>query len=176
MSIFGKSKQRSQPVSNPNQGEVRQAVTKYTLVSEGTTFSGEINSNDPLVVNGKVEGKVNVKNSMAIGKTGFVRADVKSATLEVNGKIVGDIVATSGVSIKSTGSVEGNIRSPKLMISEGALFRGNIDMSHDSEKEVKRPEEGKPVLAAGKPAGESEGKRFELRKDSSIHSAVSSDV
>ena len=85
----------------------------------GNAALRRISSNDHLVVDGQIEGSVTVKNTVTIGKSGRVRADITATTLNVHGKIIGDVVATDRVAIEPSGSIEGNINSPKLMINEG---------------------------------------------------------
>ena len=154
MSIFGK------PKKSPPQGDAvrqRESVaptsSRRTVISQGTVIKGDINSNDALQVDGQVEGNMTVKNTITVGKDGRITADVTATSLEIHGKIIGDVEATDRVSIERSGSVEGNIRSPKLMISEGAHFKGNIDMSQKSS--------GAPPVSPSQAGGEK--KKFELR-------------
>ena len=55
----------------------------------------------------------------------------------VSGEIVGDCEAATRVDIQSTGRLTGNIRAPKIVIAEGAMFRGNSDMSTRNKDERK---------------------------------------
>jgi cytoskeletal protein CcmA (bactofilin family) len=66
-----------------------------------------------------------------------VKATVAVQSLVVSGEIVGDCEATSRIEIQSTGRLTGNIRAPKIVIAEGAMFRGNSDMSGRSERKDK---------------------------------------
>jgi cytoskeletal protein CcmA (bactofilin family) len=54
---------------------------------------------------------------------------VEAQSIIVSGELIGDCLATSRVEIQSTGRLTGNIRAPKIVIAEGAMFRGNSDMS-----------------------------------------------
>ena len=154
MSIFGKPKKSPPPGDMTSPRESSAPVSsRRTVISQGTVIKGEINSNDALLVDGQVEGHMTVKNMITVGKDGRITADVTATALEIHGKIIGDVVATDRVSIERSGSVEGNIRSPKLMISEGAHFKGNIDMSQKSST---------APPASPTPAG-GEKKKFELR-------------
>ena len=149
MSIFGKPKEPSGAGRMAPLPAETQPSKQRAFLSSGTVFRGEISSNDHLVVDGQIEGSVTVKNTVTIGKSGRVRADITATTLNVHGKIIGDVVATDRVAIEPSGSIEGNINSPKLMINEGAHFCGNIDMTQ------KAPGTDKPAV------GEKE-KRFDL--------------
>lgn len=160
MSIFGKQKPAGKSPS-PRQEIISQpAASPVTIVSRGTVIHGEISSGDMLQVDGHVEGNIAVKNKVVIGGSGRITADITASAIQVYGKIIGDVVATDRVTIENTGSVEGNIRSPKLMISEGAHFRGNIDMSQKTE--IKNMNIG---------GGDTKEKKFDLQKDLGIQSA-----
>ncbi len=154
VSIFGKPKEHSGSGRlQPLEAET-QPSKQRTVLSNGTVIRGKISSNDHLVIDGQIEGSITVKNTVTVGKNGQVQADVTATTLNVHGKIIGDVVATDRVAIEPTGSIEGNIHSPKLMINEGAHFRGNIDMTQKS-------------AAVERPATEEKEKRFDLISDTS---------
>jgi len=58
-----------------------------------------------------------------------VRANVEANSVIVSGEVLGDCTAAVRVDIQATGRLTGNIRAPKIVIAEGAVFRGNSDMS-----------------------------------------------
>ena len=165
MSIFGKQKASRQPPNTPPRQDVssQSGSSPVTVISRGSVVHGEISSSDLLQIDGHVEGNIAVKNKVVIGGTGRITADITASSLEIYGKIIGDVVATDRVCIENTGSVEGNIRSPKLMIAEGAHFRGNIDMSQKTE--VNNRNQG---------GGDGKEKKFSLQKDLGIQGAQTS--
>jgi len=161
VSIFGKPKS-SQAQREAFQGEVSSSSSsksRTTVISQGTVIKGEISSNDSIMIDGQVEGNVTVKNTVTIGKSGRISANVTATTLQIYGKIIGDVIASEKVCIEHSGSVEGNIHSPKLMISEGAHFKGNIDMS-----QMGSGSGGAAMLKAPQTGGEK--KKFALRNGS----------
>jgi cytoskeletal protein CcmA (bactofilin family) len=164
VSIFGKQKTTSL-VNQPTGDVPPPPSTQKTVISLGTVIKGDIVSNDPLHTEGQIEGSLTVKNAVTVGKSGTIKANVIANSLQIHGKIIGDIVAAEKVSIERSGSVEGNIRSPKLMISEGAHFKGNIDMSH------KTAESG----PGGSTTFGGEKKKFELRGSPGAQSVATGD-
>lgn len=129
VNIFGKSKER-----NPNTPTSQKEVAALppapaTAISDGTKIVGEVTSSDQVQIDGELEGNLFVKNHVIVGKTGKVSANLEVKSLQVFGQVVGDVVSQERVSIERSGTIEGNITAPNLAISEGALFRGNIDMS-----------------------------------------------
>jgi len=165
VSIFGKPKKAFENRSHPAAESTQPASVKRTEISQGTVIKGEIISNDALVNEGRIEGHVTVKNSVIVGKNGVIKANVTATSLQIHGKIIGDVAASEKVSIERSGLVEGNIHSPKLMISEGAQFKGNIDMSHQTGN-----------LGPGASSEiKGEKKKFELRGSTSEPSMASTD-
>ena len=71
---------------------------------------------------------------MRIAQTGSVKANVSANSVIVAGELLGDCHAVNKVEITTTGRVTGNIRAPRIVIAEGAIFKGNSDMSGRKEE------------------------------------------
>lgn len=145
MSLFGKSKSKntSSQAATPEIKERGLPPAPKTIVSSGAKLKGDIISDDPVTVDGELKGTMVVKNHMIVGKTGTVEANIKVQTLQVFGTVKGDVIAKGRVSIEQSGSIEGNVSAGKLAISEGAIFRGNIDMSEGSSSKMLSVEDEK---------------------------------
>ena len=144
MNIFGKSKERTPNTSSSKQEVAALPPAPATAISDGTKIVGEVHSSDQVQIDGELEGSLIVKNHVIVGKTGKVNANLEVKSLQVFGKVVGDVLSQERVSIERSGTIEGNITAPNLAISEGALFRGNIDMSQrlGDNKQDKIPAQG----------------------------------
>jgi cytoskeletal protein CcmA (bactofilin family) len=99
-----------------------------SLIGKTLHIIGEVISDDEVVIEGKIEGKINVKNRVIIGKNGSVEAEIQGQDIIIKGKAHGDVKATRRVEIVPEGILNGNISSPKIVIAEGAIFDGSIDM------------------------------------------------
>jgi cytoskeletal protein CcmA (bactofilin family) len=99
------------------------------LIAAKSVIKGEITGDEDVVVDGNVEGQIRITRDLRVGAQGVVKATVEAASIIVSGELIGDCQATSRVEIQSTGRLTGNIRAPKIVIAEGAMFRGNSDMS-----------------------------------------------
>ena len=97
------------------------------MIGPQIRIQGELNGDEDLVVEGRVEGKINVSKSLRIGPSAQVNAEIKAQSVIVAGRVVGNVTAEK-VEIVATGYVEGNIRAPKIAIAEGAQFKGSVDM------------------------------------------------
>lgn len=99
-----------------------------TIIGESIVVDGEIEGEDPIVVEGTVRGKVVLDSAVSVATDGVVEADIESSEVEVSGQMNGNIDASERVEIKNEGHMVGDIRSPRVLIEDGANFRGNIDM------------------------------------------------
>lgn len=124
-----------------------------TIISHEITIKGELLGDGDVTLEGRVEGKITLKKNLVVGEKGHVEADVHAATVTISGKVVGNVFAENKVEIVATGFLEGNIHSPKIVIAEGAHFKGSVDMS-DSPKmpasSAAPPKKENNAAAAGK--------------------------
>jgi cytoskeletal protein CcmA (bactofilin family) len=103
------------------------------IIGKGIQIRGTLSGGGDLVIEGRVEGKVNLKDHLTIEQSGVVVADIESEQLTVWGQLSGNVATSEKVAIKASSVVVGDIRAPKVVIEDGARFRGNIEM------EVKLP-------------------------------------
>ena len=98
------------------------------IISEENQVRGNISGAGDLVVEGRVEGHVALQDHMTVQTNGTVVADVEVENLTVHGKMSGNVDATGRVAISTTAVVTGDIRAPRVVIEDGARFRGSIEM------------------------------------------------
>ncbi|MFQ5876739.1 MAG: polymer-forming cytoskeletal protein [Acidobacteriota bacterium] len=106
------------------------------FLAEGTEISGEIRFRNVLRVDGKISGKVISEKELVVGENGTVEADIEVGVLSVSGKVSGTLNVKERVEIHPTGSVVGDLtlERPNLVIHEGGVFEGNIDMNAGKRK------------------------------------------
>ncbi len=91
---------------------------------------GELSGEEDLTVEGRVEGKIRLEgHHLTIGETGNISAEVVAKTVNVIGQMKGNLYAKEKVEISDSGSLTGDIRSPRVIIADGAKFKGSVDMS-----------------------------------------------
>jgi cytoskeletal protein CcmA (bactofilin family) len=100
----------------------------HTLIGSSIVIDGEISGDEDLVVLGTVKGKIALKESVFVEGSAVIEADVDCARVEVAGQVTGNINATEKVELKSECKVVGDIRSPRILIADGAVFQGSVDM------------------------------------------------
>ena len=99
-----------------------------TVIGSSIVIDGEISGDEDLVIEGTVKGKILLKESLVVEKSGVVEADIESTNVTVGGQVTGNIVAVERVVLQAEGRMVGDIRSPRILIADGASFKGNVDM------------------------------------------------
>ena len=99
-----------------------------TVIGSTITVDGEITSEEALVVQGVVKGRIHLGESMFVENSASVEADIEAESVEISGVVTGNISAEARVEIKADGKMVGDVKSPRILIADGALFKGNIDM------------------------------------------------
>ena len=98
------------------------------------------------MVEGKVEGKINLDDHQVdVGQGGIVNADIKARVIKIAGKVRGNLVGMEKIIISSSGNVHGNIVTPRMVLEDGAIFKGGIDMEPQVEAKPASPVTKKPV-------------------------------
>jgi len=99
-----------------------------TIIGQSIIVDGEISGEEDLIVQGTVKGKIALRESLFIEASGMVEADVAVQNVEIGGRMTGNIVATDKVELKADCRVIGDVRAPRILIADGASFKGNVDM------------------------------------------------
>ena len=127
-------------------------------IGKSVVIKGELNGSEDLIVEGSVEGKIELRDHvLTIGSHGKIKAEVFAKVAVVLGEVIGNITATEKVDIRDNGSVEGNIVSPRVSIAEGSHFRGSVDMQRKPTVTPAQAakSEVKPALPSAAPLGSS---------------------
>jgi cytoskeletal protein CcmA (bactofilin family) len=99
-----------------------------TIIGESILISGSLNGDEDLTVRGRVEGTLTLTKTLVVEPTGIVKAEVQVRNCVIAGAIVGNVTATESVEITKEGRMVGDISAPRVIIVDGASFRGRIDM------------------------------------------------
>ena len=105
------------------------APESITTIGRGVTIEGEVKGGEDLVIDGKVDGTIELRQHvLTVGPTGRVKAQLSVKSVVVLGTVSGTIQASERVSIGETGSVEGAVSAPRLLMADGAQLQGRVDM------------------------------------------------
>lgn len=109
------------------------SVTSPAVLGREVTILGEIRSHEPLVIEGEVEGTIDVAGHLlTIASNGTVRASVKAKEIEVRGSLEGDIDGADKIYIRNGARVIGDIQAHGLVIEDGGFVKGKVDLSKKS--------------------------------------------
>jgi cytoskeletal protein CcmA (bactofilin family) len=107
----------------------RSEMSQMANVGKSLQIKGELSGDEDLTIDGAVEGKILLHgHNLTIGQSGRVTAEVGAKSVMVGGDLKGNITADDKVEILATGSMKGDIRSPRVVLADGARFKGSIDM------------------------------------------------
>jgi len=119
--------------------------TQLASIGPSIHFKGELTGEEGLIIDGKVEGTIDLKgNQLIVGNNGDIKADVYAQTIIVNGSLTGELHGKEKVHISKTGKVNGNIFSPRVSLEDGAKFKGSIDMSETKHEKPSKPQTNLP--------------------------------
>ncbi len=174
MTIFKKSDDNDGPdvksgdndrpdiASAPRIGQTQQVRSKnVSVIGPTLVFKGELSADEDLIIEGHIDGTIaHHKKHLTVGVQGRVRADIHASSVIVLGMLVGDIHSEGMVSLAKGADVRGNIFCSRIVMEDGARFKGKIDMG-DPPKVAVVPKESeqaesvrkeKPRIVAGQSA------------------------
>ena len=99
------------------------------FIDQGSSFEGKLSFKDTVRIDGQFSGEITSENTLVVGETGEIEANIISQTVIVSGAIHGDVNAGRKVVIHKTGSVSGNVSTPSIVIEDGAVLNGKITMT-----------------------------------------------
>jgi cytoskeletal protein CcmA (bactofilin family) len=134
--------------------ELTGAAGNNTVVGPSILISGKLTGDEDLTVRGRVEGELTLSRTLIVETTGVVKANVAVKNAIVSGVVVGNINATESVELTREGRMVGDIRAPRVIIVDGASFRGRVDMGEvePGRVPVSRPVVARPTVRPGTPA------------------------
>lgn len=117
-----------------------------TVIGPSILINGKLSGDEDLTVRGRVEGELSLTRTLIVETSGVVKADVSVRNAIVSGVVVGNITATESVELTKEGRMVGDIRAPRVIIVDGASFRGRVDMGNaEPGARTERPRAATPV-------------------------------
>jgi cytoskeletal protein CcmA (bactofilin family) len=99
-----------------------------TVIGPDAVFKGELSFDKGVRVDGRVEGKITTKGSLAISQAGKLQADVIAGGIIVEGEVKGNVTASDKVELRQSARLTGDIKAAKLIVTEGASFTGHCSV------------------------------------------------
>ena len=101
-----------------------------TIIGKDTVFTGTLDVKGAVRVDGTVKGKVICTDTVTVGTTGYVEADLEGQTVVVAGKVVGNLTAFDKLELQAKSDVEGDLKTKSLVVEQGAIFCGSCKMKN----------------------------------------------
>lgn len=136
--------------SPPRIGQARPVRSKnVSVIGPTLIFKGELSADEDLVIEGQIEGTIaHHKKHLTVGKQGRVRANIHASSVIVEGHLIGDIHSEGVVSLANGADVKGDIYCSRIIMEDGARFKGKIDMGEPPKVTLpKEPAQAQPIKA-----------------------------
>ena len=114
-----------------DQGQIR------AFLGDGTEFEGLLSFDGTVRIDGRFKGEIQTNDTLIIGESGHVEAEVKAGHCIIMGGMVGNVRASGKVEVASTGKVIGNLFTPVLIVQEGGAIEGSISMKKEAGQSQK---------------------------------------
>jgi cytoskeletal protein CcmA (bactofilin family) len=143
------------PMSSMPMGKIEpESRGGSATIGKAVKIVGQIYSKEELFVDGDLEGTLEaLEHRLTIGPNGTVHAAVKAREVVVLGSIQGNVEAADKIEIRKDAKLVGDIRTARIVIEDGAYFKGSIDIvKGDALKNAPKPQVSQPAPAAPSPA------------------------
>ncbi len=115
------------------------------IIGKSVMIKGQIFSREDLTIDGEIDGSVELaEHRLTVGPNGKLQAGIKAREVVVLGTIHGNVEATDKIDIRKDARLVGDIKTARIVIEDGAFFKGSID--------IVRTEAKAAAAAAPKPA------------------------
>src|ERR1700682_2504619 len=123
------------------------------VIGESGMIKGQIFSREDLTIDGEVEGSVELhEHRLTVGPHGKLQAGVKAREIVVLGSVHGNVEASDKIDIRKDARLVGDIKTARIVIEDGAYFKGSIDIARpDTTKPAATPAP-KPVVSTSSPS------------------------
>lgn len=140
-----------------------QPGSAVTQIGKSLKLQAEIRGAEDLYIDGEVIGGIELDGkSLTVGPNGRVEADVVAKSVTISGQLQGNVRASDSIELRKTGTFLGDMVTSRIIIEEGAVFRGSVDIVKPGQESTadmasKRPAESKPPARETKPAAKKTG-------------------
>ena len=104
------------------------ALTAF--IDQGSEFVGKLSFKDTVRIDGRFEGEISSENTLIVGESGQIFADIVSEIVIISGRVEGNVKAKRQVTLHKTGCIVGNIETVSLMVEDGAELHGHVKMGN----------------------------------------------
>jgi cytoskeletal protein CcmA (bactofilin family) len=99
-----------------------------TIIGESITVTGNVSGDEDLTIRGRLEGSVSIAKTLVVEAGAAVKAEISARACVISGVVVGNVTASESVEITREARMVGDVSAPRVIIADGASFRGRVDM------------------------------------------------
>lgn len=99
-----------------------------TVIGKDTCFKGSIKAKGLIRIDGEMEGEIETQGDVVIGEGGKVNLELKARHVAIAGRFEGNLEAEGKLEIKNSGIVIGSVKTNGLLVDDGAVFSGSMEM------------------------------------------------
>lgn len=104
------------------------------FIDQGSEFEGKLSFRDTVRIDGRFSGEITSENTLIVGESGEIDAEIRSKTIVVSGTVNGNLIAEAKVVLHKSARINGDIQTPSIVVEEGAMITGKINMSSSSSQ------------------------------------------
>lgn len=143
-------RQSQPPQTKPSMAALLDAKSVF---KSDVKIQGQLHSNENLVIDGLYQGHITAQNNtVAVGSSGQVSANIIAKKVIVEGEVIGDISAEDKVVLTASGTVIGNIKAAVVDLENGARFKGIIEMDPPPAEVINEHLDPEPKAIAMEPS------------------------
>ena len=116
------STQENRPNIPPDDGRAASA----TVIGSDHILSGELVSEENILVRGRVEGNISTSGSLFVEPSGYVKGDITAENVVVEGSVEGTVIVAQKFELRPAGRIQGDIRASVVSIAEDSFLRGRV--------------------------------------------------
>jgi cytoskeletal protein CcmA (bactofilin family) len=105
-----------------------------SIIAPGTKFKGTLSGSDSVLIAGHLKGEIKCESLDRVDREGRIQGIINSPYVIVEGEINGDIMSAEHVELRSGARVVGNISTAKIVMAEGCILQGEVQMPKDEDK------------------------------------------
>jgi cytoskeletal protein CcmA (bactofilin family) len=138
INAFGRGREsdyEGQSTSSPSASSSSSASGGLTaFIDQGSEFEGKLSFRDTVRIDGRFNGEITSENTLIVGESGEIDAEIRSKTVVVSGTVNGNVIAEAKVVLHKSARINGDIQTPSIVVEEGAMITGKINMSATSNQ------------------------------------------
>jgi cytoskeletal protein CcmA (bactofilin family) len=142
--------------SNPTPSHSASESRGPAIIGKSVMIKGQIFSREDLTIDGEIDGSVELhEHRLTVGPNGKLQAGVKAREVVVLGTIHGNVEASDKIDIRKDAKLVGDIKTARIVIEDGAYFKGSIDIARPEVARTAAPAQSKPAAASSASASPS---------------------